>query len=270
MKYFLDFEATQFSNEIISVGCVREDGQTFYSLVAPVEGKITPFITNLTGITKEMVADALSPDYVFELFYDWVFTEDSDPSFYVWGDCDVDFARGTFKRTKSLKARMALGYLSGSIQDYAKIFCKRAGLKSAKLIKVYSCFFDETEQTHNSLEDAMFLFNVYNKVGSVSVSELKNIVTQNYPNAIMAPAEEKVYIPWNKRNYPSGTIVFIDKHKEPMMVFDNLEVATNWVYNNKISEKTRPNTKLETVRKNIKKACCGGQKYFSLNWKIVD
>lgn len=36
MKYFVDFEATQFAGEIISIGCVREDGKTFYSLVAPV------------------------------------------------------------------------------------------------------------------------------------------------------------------------------------------------------------------------------------------
>lgn len=31
MKYFIDFEATQFSQEIISIGCIREDGQTFSS-----------------------------------------------------------------------------------------------------------------------------------------------------------------------------------------------------------------------------------------------
>lgn len=37
MKYFIDFEATQFSREIISIGCIREDGQTFYALVAPKE-----------------------------------------------------------------------------------------------------------------------------------------------------------------------------------------------------------------------------------------
>lgn len=68
MKYFIDFEATQFSMEIISVGCVREDGQTFYALVAPKEGKITPFITNLTGITAEMVKTAMTPDSVFRSF----------------------------------------------------------------------------------------------------------------------------------------------------------------------------------------------------------
>ena len=55
MKYFIDFEATQFSNEIISVGCVREDGETFYSLVNVQRNKITPFITDLTGISKNDV-----------------------------------------------------------------------------------------------------------------------------------------------------------------------------------------------------------------------
>lgn len=59
MKYFIDFEATQFSQEIISIGCIREDGQTFYALVAPKKGKITPFITNLTGITAEISAGTI-------------------------------------------------------------------------------------------------------------------------------------------------------------------------------------------------------------------
>ena len=35
MKYFLDFEATQFSHRIISIGAVCENGHSFYSLVKP-------------------------------------------------------------------------------------------------------------------------------------------------------------------------------------------------------------------------------------------
>ena len=124
MKYFIDFEATQFSEEIISIGCIREDGETFYSLVAPVDGKITPFITNLTGITAEMLKTAMSPDHVFEMFYDWAFIADDTPDFFVWGNSDVDFLRHTFKRTTSRKARMAIGYMCGSATDYAKKFCK--------------------------------------------------------------------------------------------------------------------------------------------------
>ena len=125
MKYFIDFEATQFSMEIISVGCVREDGQTFYALVAPKEGKITPFITNLTGITAEMVKTAMTPDSVFSQFYDWVFKNPNDiPEFIVWGDSDTDFAKHTCHHTETLKAKMVLGYICGNTKDYAKA-CKK-------------------------------------------------------------------------------------------------------------------------------------------------
>ena len=103
MKYFIDFEATQFSEEIISVGCIREDGETFYSLVAPIEGKITPFITNLTGITAEMLQDAMSPDHVFESFYDWAFANDDTPDFFVWGNSDIDFLRHTLDAQNLVK-----------------------------------------------------------------------------------------------------------------------------------------------------------------------
>ena len=43
MKYFIDFEATQFTGVIISVGCINENGDEFYSLVKP-DKPITKFI----------------------------------------------------------------------------------------------------------------------------------------------------------------------------------------------------------------------------------
>lgn len=125
MKYFIDFEATQFSQEIISVGCIREDGQTFYALVAPKKGKITPFITNLTGITAEMIDSAMSADAVFSEFYDWLFENlDDAPEFLVWGNSDGDFIRHTSRHATALKAKMALGYICGNYRDYAKM-CKK-------------------------------------------------------------------------------------------------------------------------------------------------
>ena len=65
MKYFIDFEATQFSGDIISVGCVDETGRRFYSLVKPHKlGLMTGFITDLTGITDEQVrAMGMEPGY---------------------------------------------------------------------------------------------------------------------------------------------------------------------------------------------------------------
>ena len=91
MKYFLDFEATQFSNEIIAIGCVNENNQTFYSLVKPKK-KITDFITSLTGITNEMLEDAPSSDKAFSAFYDWL-NHNEPAEFYCYGNCDIDFVK---------------------------------------------------------------------------------------------------------------------------------------------------------------------------------
>jgi DNA polymerase III epsilon subunit-like protein len=57
MKYFLDFEANQFSDRIISIGCIAENGNTYSTLVNPKE-PIAKFIINLTGINDELVSNA--------------------------------------------------------------------------------------------------------------------------------------------------------------------------------------------------------------------
>lgn len=43
MKYYIDFEASEAEQKVISIGCVREDGDKFYSLVKvddPITSKI--------------------------------------------------------------------------------------------------------------------------------------------------------------------------------------------------------------------------------------
>ena len=46
MKFFIDFEATQYSEYIISIGCVSEAGKEFSTLVKPpVKKKLTSFVT---------------------------------------------------------------------------------------------------------------------------------------------------------------------------------------------------------------------------------
>ena len=249
MKYFIDFEATQFSEEIISIGCIREDGETFYSLVAPVDGKITPFITNLTGITAEMLKTAMSPDHVFEMFYDWAFIADDTPDFFVWGNSDVDFLRHTFKRTTSRKARMAIGYMCGSATDYAKKFCKTIKADSCALI-------------------AVMLFQVYDIATNIPVSELKEkmsaVVTIKKTGAA---AQEKI-IKWNEMGLDKGTICIINKKGKALQIFKDIEEAADWVLNTKISEEQREKTNRNNIKKKIKSAYSGGQ-YYSMAWRIV-
>ena len=269
MKYFIDFEATQFSEEVISVGCIREDGETFYSLVSPVEGKITPFITNLTGITAEMLQSAMSPDHVFDQFYDWAFNGDDTPDFFVWGSNDVDFLRHTFIRTESKKARMAIGYMCGSIQDYAKVFCKRAGATTCSVIKAYNGLVDsEKTQNHNALDDAVLLFEVYKAVDSISVTDLKTKMAPFIGAKQKAIPEEEPVIPWNKMGFPVGTICIINKKKEAMLHWATIDEAAEWVLNTKISPNQRANASLNRIKQKIK-AGYSGHPYCSLSWRIV-
>ena len=62
MKFYIDFEATQFTEQIISIGCIDEVGNSFYSLVKPqLENfKISNFITELTGISKNDLINLLT------------------------------------------------------------------------------------------------------------------------------------------------------------------------------------------------------------------
>ena len=89
MDYFIDFEATQFSGEIISIGCVDENGKEFYSLVKPKRAReVTDFITELTGISRADIRSAASADEVFSNFLDWL-DKDGTANFFFF--CYSDF-----------------------------------------------------------------------------------------------------------------------------------------------------------------------------------
>ena len=268
MKYFIDFEATQYSEEIISVGCVREDGETFYSLVRPVGSKITPFITNLTGITADMIEKAMSPDTVFELFYDWLLTDkEGMPDFFVWGNSDGDFLRHTFRRTASVKARIAIGYVTGSIIDYSKQFCKKIKADNCALIKAYNVLVDaSTEQTHNALEDAMMLAKIYQLAENIPVTDLR----EKMADAIVKKTNSKdnTLKVWKHCGLSSGMVCIVKK-KIPTMVFNNLSDAATWLINNKIQEDQRDKVSHSNIQNKLFHAIASGKQYFSCSWKLI-
>lgn len=87
MNFYLDFEANQYSERIISIGCIAENGARFETLVKPVKNeKVTAFITKLTGITNEMLKNAPSADEAFNAFYEFVKTnnEGGTPTYYCY------------------------------------------------------------------------------------------------------------------------------------------------------------------------------------------
>lgn len=193
MNYFIDFEATQYSHEIISIGCVNEKGETFNSLVNANPKKVTNFITKLTGITKEEVINAPSADTVFSNFYDWI-TKDNNASFtfYCYGDTDITFIESNLKRAQNLKAICALSIIGMHLKDYADIVKTHYGLiKRIKLIKLIQYYRNEEniEQAHNALEDAIYLKEVYDAIQAEG-ENVKNPFPE-YASAAAAPKSPK-------------------------------------------------------------------------------
>ncbi len=281
MNYYVDFEATQYAGEIISIGCIREDGETFYSLVAPVTSKITPFITNLTGITKEMLETALDPTTVFNSFYDWVWKDDDLPTFYTWGLTDIDFIRRTFYRTDSRKARTILGYMSGGIKDLSDKFCKSIKVNSCSLVKAYNNLFSSNYiQTHNSLDDAVMLWDVANQMNVLSTEELRSKMeyfikernkNNNHTNKNLLEVDSKeteVLKNFADYNLPVGTVCIIKKGKL-FKQFISFTEAAAWTLENVFTEKGRKDVALESIERGIKKACNQQKLYCSIRWVLV-
>ena len=298
MKYFIDFEATQFSQEIISIGCYREDGEMFYSLVAPhSKNKVTNFITELTGITKEMLANAPTSDEVFCKFSDWVLENDNNPEFYVWGDSDSDFLMHTFNKTSSLKARMIISYMASALIDYSKKFEQKYYLSSTGLIKIVNCFTSDIIQTHNALDDAILLYYVYDYdktnyeedvIYRLSFLPTINKNMNNWKKKIKKPAshpttktEEIISQPnseyavndtrkWSKCGYPKNSIcVITSKNSSAKYVFPDVEIAAKYMYEYVFTDNQKKGMTVNSVRKHIKQAYGNSNKYMNYLWRRV-
>ena len=163
MQYFIDFEATQFSGEIISLGCVDENGRQFYSLMKPAKpSAVTAFIVELTGIRPEDLADAPSADTVFNRFLDWM-CRDEVAQFFSYGDSDAYFLERTLPHLTDFRAQLGLSVIHSSLCDYAAEVKKRFSLKHSIALKKVAAYYrgGPVEQTHNSLADALLLKEIY-------------------------------------------------------------------------------------------------------------
>ena len=124
MKYFIDFEATQFCQRIISIGCVSEKGDKFYTLVKTYgDDKVSSYITKLTGITNQKLKEeGFSVDEAFENFFQWICNTNDGTllQYYCYGNCDVDFVKNTIKKMKSTTAITFATALEVSLIDYSR------------------------------------------------------------------------------------------------------------------------------------------------------
>lgn len=173
MNYFIDFEATQFSGEIISVGCVDENGRQFYSLVKPAQtDALTGFIEKLTGICREQLESAPTANEVFVRFLQWVSHKDI-ARFYCYGDSDAYFLSSTLGHLTDFQAQLGLCLIRSSLNDYAAEIKRHFALKHSIALKKVAAYYrgQTVEQTHNSLSDALLLKEIYEKSVNETVTE---------------------------------------------------------------------------------------------------
>lgn len=245
MNFYLDFEATRFSNRIISIGCVAGNGQTFSTLVNPGDKKkVDRFITELTGITNEMLENAPDADTAFQMFYQFI-ERNSDgkaPVYYVYGNSDVEFINATLKHMSDTLACTTAQAIAGNIIDYASTVKKFFVAKSdLALRKVYMLIHEERDlvQKHDALEDAMMLQTVvdhlYEKCKPEDKETILAMPSQKRPQTRKAPA---IFQLWNSQPKWAATtnadengwmLKCTDQHSGDVKYFNDFNTAALWV-----------------------------------------
>lgn len=264
MKYFIDFEAAQYSNEIIAIGCVREDGATFQSYVK-AERKITEFITQLTGITQADIDAAPESDEVFKSFYNWL-KGDNNLEFYCYGNSDLDFVKKNLKNTQDFEAQAALSMIGMGLKDFAPTVKKHFGLiKMIGLVKVLAFYrgVDAIVQSHDPLEDALYLQELYNYV----IAEGDKFSGENNPfPEYKTPDNVKQVVESKKIE-----IEKVERWKEGVLieVYGTMEDAIQGA----VKLMPRKNRKLalehkKRIQNKILKASVKKDKYQNFEWKV--
>jgi len=170
MNYFIDFEASQFSERIISIGCVNSNGDEFYTLVHPMRKKkvkVGKYVEKLTGITDADLATAPDTDQALLMFQAYIqrTSNHEETFFFVYGDSDVNFLGRSCYDAKIPQIKKFGNHLLHSLINYAEdvnTFFKINGIRLKRVIEYIHN--NEIEQAHNALEDAKMLKEVYDYI----------------------------------------------------------------------------------------------------------
>lgn len=246
MNFYLDFEATRFSNRIISIGCAADTGNTFYTLVKPVNGaKVDKFITELTGITNEMLVNAPSADEAFNQLFDFIElnSNNTPPTYYCYGNTDSTFIINTIKYMEDTRACICAQAILGNIIDYASVVKKFFVAKTdLALRKVYMLIQEQKEltQKHNALEDAKMLETVVTHLYDKCKPEDKNTIlampSQSKPK--IGKKAPDTFLKWNNvnkweaetgANENNWMLKSIDQHCGKVMYFNDFSTAALWI-----------------------------------------
>lgn len=261
MNFFLDIEATQPENEIISIGIVADNGQKFYSLVKPSFSELTPYVFELTHISQEDLAQANTIDHVLYDINYWLLQQNVDwinDNFYSYGE-DVLFFEATLPAIKDDFAFTIAAKIMAKLEDITKTVFKFFH-GSISLINAYNYINSiKEEQLHNSLEDAVMLQAV--------VSHMQNNTPPSERPAIHGigrkPGEITGRMPRGKFYASTG------KKFKNEIEFENIEEAIDWLVNTYVNSADRPNVHRKRIALKIMKALRSKTTYCNYYWRRV-
>lgn len=163
----IDIETTGLSvhnNEIIELSALKVRGDKIiekYSTLIKPEGKISSFISNLTGITNEMVQNSPKITEVLPSFTD-----------FLADDCiighnvhfDMNFIYNNLKKYFNKE-------LPNNYTDTMKLSRKYCKLPSHRLSYLAEKFGISTQGHHRALNDCIMTFEIYKRIKQTANSE---------------------------------------------------------------------------------------------------
>lgn len=193
---FLDFEATDSSMEIISIGAIKAELDSKkqiksydkgFKCYVYTETKISPFIEEMTGITNELLDnEGISFEEAINRLSKYV----GDPTFvhfFTYGNYDIRLLHIDAKNNELLQNNLVLQVFRKH-SDFSKIlnhFVRSETNQTLSLIKALKVFnVKPVEPIHDPLSDAknlMFLYEAFLKSHNIIRVQYLKVIANN-PN----------------------------------------------------------------------------------------
>lgn len=184
----IDLETTGLDptfDEIIEVGAIRvrngDVTDTFSSLVKP-EKEVDAFITEITGITNEMLADAPS---ISEIFSDFLSFVSNDIIVGHNVNFDINFVYDT-------NSKLYNQYFSNSFTDTLRLSRRLLPeLEHHRLKDLINHFEIDIERQHRSLDDCKATLECYNKLKLFTIKKYGSL--ENFYSVIKEKSKHKTH-----------------------------------------------------------------------------
>ena len=257
MNFYVDFEATQPEQEIISIGVYSDNEKSFYALVKPQFSTVSKYITDMTGITNEMLETAESLDMVLKRLYLWCYEQENSLMnwhLYSYGDGDIEFLKNSMRNIKTETSLVIASIMIATMKDYSQNVTKYFR-GTTSLIKAFNYLKSlENKQKHNALEDAKMLADIFMRIND------KEPLSKN-PFVEMVIAD-------GSYTFPSGRFFCKAKGKNAKeREFGCIQEAIEWLINTHIAKDNREAVHRDKMATKIMKAIRKNECYMNYKWR---